>query len=392
MFFDLTEIFLKRFIKNYDDVRNPEIREKYGILSSAVGIIINIMLSLSKFIIGTISHSISITGDAVNNLADVGSCFVTLFAFKMATRKPDKEHPFGHGRIEYIAALIVGIIVELMGFELLKSSTNKIIHPQPVVFSPVSAVVIVISIFAKLYLALFNKDLGKRISSPALAASVKDSISDITSTSITLVSLIFSAFVSLPLDGILGVIVSFFIMYSGYGVLKESIGIILGAPPSKEFVDDLLGYIKNFEGVLGIHDLVIHSYGENHLFGSAHIEVAENMGLVQAHDIADNIEAMVFKKFKMQLVAHIDPIVTSNENYDYLNCMIKDILSQIDETVSYHDFRIVEGPTHTNLVFDTVIPFDFKLSAKELSAVIQSEVSKRNPTYFVVTTIEYNYI
>lgn len=388
----MTELILKKFIKNYKNVKEPSVREKYGILSGVVGVIINLLLSVSKFIIGTVSHSIAITGDAVNNLSDVGSSVVTLFAFKMASKRPDKEHPFGHGRIEYIAAFIVGLLVELMGFELIKSSVDKIIHPQEVVFSFVSAAVLLISIFGKLYLAIFNKNLGNRISSPALAASVKDSISDITSTGMTLAALILSQFTSLPLDGIFGVIVSLFIMYSGYGVLKESIGIILGAPPSKEFVDELVSFIKGFDDVQGIHDLVIHSYGENRLFGSVHIEVPESMGIVISHDLADTVEAEVYKKFKMQLVAHIDPIVTNNENYDYLKSLIADVLCEIDETLSFHDFRIVEGTTHTNLVFDIVIPFDFKFSAKELSSLIQKEVSKQNETYFVVATIEYNYI
>lgn len=388
----MTELILKKFIKDYKNVKEPSVREKYGILSGVVGVIINLLLSVSKFIIGTVSHSIAITGDAVNNLSDVGSSVVTLFAFKMASKRPDKEHPFGHGRIEYIAAFIVGLLVELMGFELIKSSVDKIIHPQEVVFSFVSAAVLLISIFGKLYLAIFNKNLGNRISSPALAASVKDSISDITSTGMTLAALILSQFTSLPLDGIFGVIVSLFIMYSGYGVLKESIGIILGAPPSKEFVDELVSFIKGFDDVQGIHDLVIHSYGENRLFGSVHIEVPESMGIVISHDLADTVEAEVYKKFKMQLVAHIDPIVTNNENYDYLKSLIADVLCEIDETLSFHDFRIVEGTTHTNLVFDIVIPFDFKFSAKELSSLIQKEVSKQNETYFVVATIEYNYI
>ena len=388
----MTELILKKFIKDYKNVKEPSVREKYGILSGVVGVIINLLLSVSKFIIGTVSHSIAITGDAVNNLSDVGSSVVTLFAFKMASKRPDKEHPFGHGRIEYIAAFIVGLLVELMGFELIKSSVDKIIHPQEVVFSFVSAAVLLISIFGKLYLAIFNKNLGNRISSPALAASVKDSISDITSTGMTLAALILSQFTSLPLDGIFGVIVSLFIMYSGYGVLKESIGIILGAPPSKEFVDELVSFIKGFDDVQGIHDLVIHSYGENRLFGSVHIEVPESMGIVISHDLADTVEAEVYKKFKMQLVAHIDPIVTNNENYDYLKSLIADVLCEIDETLSFHDFRIVEGTTHTNLVFDIVIPFDFKFSAKELSSLIQKEVLKQNETYFVVATIEYNYI
>lgn len=387
----MTEIFLKRFIKDYKNVKEPSVREKYGILSGIFGILMNVLLSAAKFVIGSISHSVAITGDAINNLADAGSCFVTLFAFRMAGKRPDKEHPFGHGRIEYIAALIVGMLVELMGFELIKSSVEKIIHPGEVKFSLVTALVLIISIFGKLILALFNKDLGKRISSPALTASVKDSISDITSTSMMLLALFLSQYTKIPLDGMFGVAVSLFIMYSGYDVLKESIGIILGKPPSKDFVDELVGFLKSFDGVMGIHDLVIHSYGENRMFGSVHIEVPETMGIIDSHDLADIIEATVFKKFNMQLVVHIDPIVTSNENYDYLKSMIKDILSGIDETLSFHDFRIVEGPTHTNLVFDIVIPFDFRYSGKELSALIQKEVSKQNETYFVVATIEYNY-
>ncbi len=387
----MTELLLKKFIKNYNDVSNDSVREKYGVLSGAVGIFVNILLSASKFLIGTISNSIAIVGDAINNLSDVGSCFVTLFAFKVSSRRPDKEHPFGHGRIEYIAALVVGMIVELMGVELLKSSFDKIIHPQEVVFSYVSAAVLLISIFGKLFLAVFNKNLGLRIASPALTASVRDSISDIASTTVTLLALVLSQFTKIPLDGIFGAVVSLFIMYSGYEVLKESIGIILGAPPSKEFVEEFLSYVKSFEGVLGTHDLVIHSYGENRLFGSVHIEVPDTMNINEAHEIADNIELQVYRKFKLQLVAHIDPITTSDEEYDRLSAVLSEILSSIDETLTFHDFRIVKGSSHTNLVFDTVIPFDFKLNSKELSTQIQKRISEINPNLFVVATIEYNY-
>lgn len=385
------KLLVKLFVKDYKNHKNPVVRERYGLLSSIVGIILNIILSLAKLLIGALTSSIAITADAVNNLSDAGSCVVTLVGFKMAGIKPDKEHPFGHGRIEYIAALIVGFIVELMGFELIKSSVDKIKNPEELTFSIPAVIVLLISIFGKLWLALFNRYLGKTISSPALSAVVTDSLSDICATSFTLLALILSRFTSLPLDGIFGIVVALFIMYSGYGILKETIGIILGVPPSKELVDKIVELIKEHDGVIDIHDLVIHSYGENRLFGSVHVEVPADFDILEAHDNMDHIEREVLEKYGINLVVHMDPLVVNDERIRVLRDLTYGTVKEFDEVLSIHDFRVVEGPKHTNLIFDLVIPFDYKLSADELKVKIAELMKEHNRNYYVVITVEYSY-
>lgn len=387
----MTELLLKIFVKNYKDVKNPKIREKYGLLSGFVGIVINVLLSCSKFIIGSVANSISITADALNNFTDALSCIVTLFGFKMASRKPDKEHPFGHGRIEYVAALIIGFIVELIGFELIKSSIDKILHPEEPVFSYYAAAVLVISILAKLYLALFNRKLGKAVNSPVLSASVKDSISDITATSFTLLALIISALTNVNLDGWFGIVVSLFVMYSGFGILRESIGIILGNPPSGEFVEKLSRLIKEHDGVLGMHDLVIHSYGESRSFGSVDIEVPASFTLVEAHDIVDEIEKSAKQQLGIELAAHIDPIDQSNEKYEELLGMLTEIVKNVDSSLSFHDMRVIPGE-RGKIVFDLVISFDCIYTPSQLYEMINSEAKKQGIKFEIKPTVEYSYI
>ncbi|MGN1195699.1 MAG: cation diffusion facilitator family transporter [Acutalibacteraceae bacterium] len=388
----MSELLVRLCIKDCNNTKSETVREKYGLLSGIVGIIVNVILTAAKFIIGTVSNSIAITGDALNNLSDAGSCIVTLAGFKMANMKPDKEHPFGHGRLEYIAALIVGFFVEMMGLELIKSSIDKIRNPQPVIFSIPAVIVLVLSIGGKLWLALFNRHLGKRINSPALTAVVTDSIGDITATSFTLISLILSKFTSLALDGFFGIAVALFIMYSGYGILRETIGIILGTPPSKELVDELVVFIMSHPGVMGIHDLMIHSYGENRMFASVHIEILASEDILKAHDVIDLIEKEVLERFGIQLVAHLDPLIVDDRRINDLREMTERIVSEMDESFKIHDFRVVEGPTHTNLIFDMVIPFDCKKSEKELKETLEAKISEVNSNYFVVATIEGSYI
>ncbi|MBQ8029407.1 MAG: cation transporter [Clostridia bacterium] len=387
----MTNLLVKLFISDYQNTSSANVREKYGLLSSITGIVLNIILTLAKFLVGAVSNSISITADAINNLADAGSCVVTLVGFKMANIKPDKEHPFGHGRIEYVSALIVGFIVELMGFELIKSSVDKIINPQTVVFNIPAVIVLLISIFGKLWLALFNRKLGKAISSPALSAVVTDSLCDIAATAFSLLALILSTISNIPFDAVFGIVVALFIMYSGYGILKETIGLILGTPPSKEFVDELVDFIKSHDGVYGIHDLVIHSYGENRLFGSVHIEILNTADILVAHDTMDLIEKEAFEKFGINLVAHIDPLALEDEKVKELFEITKEIIIDIDKRLSIHDFRVVDGPTHTNLIFDIVIPFNYNLTKAELIDLITTRIKEVDERFCLAATVEYSY-
>ena len=367
-------------------------RTGYGILSGVTGIIVNIVLAASKFVIGMISHSIAITGDALNNLSDAGSNIVTLVGFKMAGMKPDKEHPFGHGRIEYVAALVVGFIVEMMGIELIKSSIEKIKNPVPSVFSWVACFVLLLSIGGKLWLALFNRYLGRKIESPAMTAVVADSISDIAATSSTLLALVLSQFTSFPVDGVFGVLVALFIMYSGFGILKETIGILLGNPPSKEIVDGLRAFILDHDGVIGIHDLVIHSYGAAKFFATVHVEVPTTIDIIEAHDTMDLIEREVQERFSIQLVVHMDPLVVNDERVDELHSLVIAQCQEIDPSLHIHDFRVVDGPTHTNLIFDLVVPFEFRLSEEQTEELLCQKIKEQNENYYAVITTETSYV
>ena len=388
----MSKLLVRLFIKNYNDTKNPAVREKYGYLGSITGIVVNIILALAKYLIGTVTHSIAITADAINNFSDSVSCVITLISFKMANIKPDKEHPFGHGRIEYVAALIVGFFVELMGYELIKSSIEKIKNPEAVVFSVPAAIVLVISIGGKLWLAVFNRYLGKKIESAAMSAVFTDCIGDITATTVTLIALILSIFTDLPIDGYMGILVSVFILYAGFGILKESIGIILGRPPSKELVDELVAFIMSHDEILGIHDLVIHSYGETRIFASVHTEIAADGDMLQAHDTIDTIEKNVMDKFGIELVIHMDPIITNDETVEKHYQIVHKVVKEIDDEIDMHDFRVVEGPTHTNLIFDVVIPHRYKMSNTELKDVIASKVKAVNSSYCLVITVDNCYI
>ena len=388
----MTRLLVKLFIKDYGNTKNPAVREKYGYLSSVTGIILNIILAFAKYIIGTVTHSIAITADAINNFSDSVSCVVTLISFKIANTKPDKEHPFGHGRIEYVAALIVGFIVELMGYELIKSSIDKIKNPEAVVFSVPAAIVLLISIGGKLWLAVFNKYLGKKIDSAAMQAVATDSIGDITATSVTLIALILSLFTDLPIDGYMGIVVSLFILYAGFNILKESIGIILGTPPSKELVDELIMFVMSHDEILGIHDLVVHSYGATRTFASLHTEIAADGDLLSIHDTIDTIEKLVKEKFGIELVIHMDPIVTNDEKVEEYYQLVHKTIKGIDETLTIHDFRVVEGPVHTNFIFDVVMPYRFRLTEKELRSEINDRIHAVNENFCLVITVDNCYI
>ena len=388
----MSKLLVRLFIKNYTNTKNPTVREKYGFLGSITGIIVNIILAAAKYFIGTLTNSIAITADAINNFSDSISCIITLISFKMANMKPDKEHPFGHGRIEYVAALIVGFLVELMGYELIKSSIEKIKNPEEVVFSVPAVIVLVLSIGGKLWLAIFNRYLGKQIDSATMQAVATDSIGDITATTVTLISLCVSLFTDLPVDGYMGIVVSLFIIYAGFNILKESIGILLGQPPTKELVDELVEFIMSHDEILGIHDLVVHSYGATRTFASVHTEIASDGDLLSVHDTIDTIEKLTKEKFGIELVIHMDPIVTNDEKIESYYQMVHKSIKDLDEELDIHDFRVVEGPIHTNFIFDVVMPYRFKMDENELICAINDKIHKINENYRLVITVDNCYI
>lgn len=389
----MTNIIVKTFIKDYKNVTDSKVRTKYGILSGCVGIALNVVLCLMKFFVGSMTGSIAITADAVNNLSDAGSSAVTVFGFKMAGKPADKDHPFGHGRIEYITAMIVSFIILFMGVELAIQSVKKIRTPEDVKFSLIGAIIIAVSILGKLWLAFFNKNLGKRIDSPAMTAVVADSLSDIAATSVTLIALILSKFFpSLHIDGWLGILVACFVLKAGLDIFKDTLSSLIGQPPSKELVDEIKNKILAYDHVSGIHDLIVHNYGPEHYFATVHVEIPADIDVMVGHDIIDNIENDIKKEIGIDLTIHYDPIVVNDERVNELKEMTDNIVKNINPELSIHDFRVVDGPMHTNLIFDVVIPYGFKEVPNEIIKEISLKISEVNDSYFTVIKAEHSFV
>ncbi len=384
----MTEILTKLFIKDYQNTKDPSVRAAYGELSGIVGIAVNLLLAAAKFFAGLSTGSISISADAVNNLSDAGSSIITFVGFKLAKKPADKDHPYGHGRIEYITALIVSFLILLMGFELLKSSVGKIRSPEPLTYSTAALVILLVSIAAKLWLAYFNSRLGKKIDSTATKAVVRDSLSDTAATAVALAALILSKVTEAPIDGWFGIAVSLFIFWSGIGILKDTITLLLGKPPEREFFDEIEREILSYDGIVGVHDLIIHDYGPGRTFASAHAEVPANIDILQSHDTVDLIERELFCKFGMRISIHMDPVIVDDARINNLKALCGDTLHSIDSVISFHDFRVVDGPTHTNLIFDVVVPPNFKRSDGELTQEISEKLSKIDERYFCVVTVD----
>lgn len=387
----MINLLTKVFIKNSDNVKNEKVRLAYGVMMGVIGILVNVILSVFKLLVGSLTNSISITADAVNNLSDAASSGISLIGFKIASKPADPEHPFGHGRIEYISSVIVSFLILLMGFEVLKDSVDKIINPQKVEFSYVAVIVLAVSILSKLWLAYANNKVGKKIGSLSMSAVVKDSISDSIVTAVALVSLVLSKFVSFPVDGITGIIVSVFVFIAGINALKETLGPLLGQPPEKELVEQIKEEVLSYDEVVGIHDLIIHDYGPSRLFGSVHVEVPCDVDLMSTHDTIDLIERKIMEKYKMLLVIHLDPLDINNEHINRLYGLTKKIVKEIDPQLNLHDFRAVDGPTHTNFIFDLVVPFEYPIKNSALIKMIESKLSEVDESYFVVINIEHDY-
>lgn len=377
------------------DSKNPAlsaVRTRYGLLSGVVGIVVNILLCGVKFVVGSIANSIAISVDAVNNLSDAGSSIISLLGFKFAGKPADEEHPFGHGRIEYVSALIVSFIILLMGFEAAKTSIDKILNPEDVRFSVLSASVLAATMAVKLWLAFFYKNIDKKIDSPAVKALVVDSLSDIVATGATLTVLIVSLFSKVQIDGYIGLIVAVFIFSSGIGIVKTTIGPLLGEPPEEAFVKNIEKKILSYEGVLGIHDLLLHNYGPGRIFGSVHVEVPSNIDVLKSHDTVDRIEHDIKKEFGIDVVIHMDPLVVDDVHIDLLHALVLDMVLGIDEQLSIHDFRVVEGLTHTNLIFDLVTPYKYPVKSSVLAGEIRTRLNKLNSRYHAVVTVEQSFI
>ena len=386
----MIEFLIRRFVPDWQQVQRTDVRERYGTLAAAVGILSNIFLCIIKGLIGLFSGSIAVTADAVNNLSDAGSSVVTLLAFKIAGKPADEEHPYGHARMEYISGMAVSFIIILLGLELMGSSFEKILHPEEVGVSALTYLVLIVSIAVKLWQGMFNRNLGKRISYEALQATAADSLNDVFSTGAVLLSTLVYQFTAIPIDGWVGMLVAIFITVSGVKLIMETGSPLLGQAPDPQMVRELEEKITAYDGVIGIHDLQVHNYGPGRVFATVHAEVPANRDILVSHDIIDNIEREVGHEMNLNLIIHMDPVVTDDERLNQLHAQVQQIVAGIDSNLSMHDFRAVFGPTHTNLVFDVVVPPGFSLSDSELSRRIEQQVQTLG-SYFCVITVDHNY-
>ena len=386
----MIEFLIRRFVPDWQQVQRTDVRERYGTLAAAVGILSNIFLCIIKGLIGLFSGSIAVTADAVNNLSDAGSSVITLLAFKIAGKPADEEHPYGHARMEYISGMAVSFIIILLGLELMGSSFEKILHPEEVGVSALTYLVLIVSIAVKLWQGMFNRNLGKRISSEALQATAADSLNDVFSTGAVLLSTLVYQFTAIPIDGWVGMLVAIFITVSGVKLIMETGSPLLGQAPDPQMVRELEEKITAYDGVIGIHGLQVHNYGPGRVFATVHAEVPANRDILVSHDIIDNIEREVGHEMNLNLVIHMDPVVTDDERLNQLHAQVQQIVVGIDSNLSMHDFRAVFGPTHTNLVFDVVVPPGFSLSDSELSRRIEQQVQTLG-SYFCVITVDHNY-
>lgn len=380
----MIQFLIERFVPNWQNTQNSTVRERYGILAASVGILSNIFLFIIKILTGLIFNSIAITADAVNNLSDAGSSVITLLAFKIAGKPADPEHPYGHARMEYISGMAVSFIIILLGLQLIGSSFEKILHPETVTVSYLTYAVLIISILTKLWQGIFNRTVGKRIDSDALQATAADSLNDVFATSAVLISAIVYHFTSIPIDGWMGMAVAIFITISGIKFVIETGDPLLGQAPDPQLIREIGQRITSYDGVIGMHDLQVHSYGPGRTFASVHAEVPANVDILVSHDIIDNIEREVGAEMGINLVIHMDPVVTDNEKINRLKAEIDQIVKGIDTDLSMHDFRAVFGPTHTNLVFDVVVPPAFELTDSQIIQNI-SEKQKNSETISVLS-------
>lgn len=387
----MTKWLVRLFVKNHEKPQLPEVRAAYGKLSGVVGILCNLLLFAGKFTLGTLTASVAITADAFNNLGDASSGIVSFLGFKMASRPADKEHPYGHARYEYLAGLTVCVLILVIGVELFKESLHKILNPKPVVFSWVTIAVLLIAILVKIWLAVFNRTLGKRISSQTLMATAADSRNDVIATGTVVLATWLSYATGMDLDGYMGLAVAVFILYSGLNLVKETLDPILGKAADEELVLEIEKRIMGYPGVFGTHDLMIHDYGPGRQFGSVHVEVAAEEDVLKSHDMVDNIERDFLRELNLHLIVHMDPIITKDESVNNLRHWLSVEVKKIHPELTIHDLRLVPGTTHTNLIFDCVVPHSLEKSDEEMKEIIDGLVKQTYPNYYCVITIDHSY-
>lgn len=388
----MTNLLIKIFLSKYKTATNSKLREQYGKFASIAGIVSNFFLFIIKITVGLLFNSISIVADAVNNLSDSGSSLVALMGFKISAKPADEKHPYGHARMEYISGLIVSLIVLFLGLQLIKGSIDKIISPEHTEFSLLSVAVLVVAILIKLWQCLFYRKISNIIHSSTLLATSIDSRNDIIATSGVLISTFLSYFTGFNFDGYMGTIVAIIIIISGIKLVMDTTSPLLGMAPSKEFVDSIYAKILSYEHIIGLHDLTVHSYGNNQYFASVHCEVAAEQDIMISHDIIDNIERDFLKELGVKLVIHLDPVVTCDEKTNLIKSKILNSINEISPDISLHDFRAVWGVSHSNFIFDVVVPFGFTICDDELKSQIENKVNQINSDYYAIVTIDHDYL
>ncbi|MBO4284188.1 MAG: cation transporter [Clostridia bacterium] len=385
----MTELLSRLFVRNHQNTSDPKVRAAYGTLSGVVGIIVNLLLFTGKFIAGTVSGSIAVSADAFNNLSDAGSSIVSLVSFRIAAKPADRDHPFGHARIEYIASMIVSFLVLLVGFEIVSDSVKKIISREStLIFSILTVTILSVSILAKLWLAFFNYRLGKKIGSDVMRATAVDSLSDTLSTAAVLVATLIFRFTGLDIDAWVGLAVALFIFWAGIRILRETQNSLLGEAPVKEVTDAIDRIVSGYPAILGIHDMMIHSYGPGHSFASFHAEVDGADDVYESHDVIDEVERRIRDELSIVCTIHMDPINTDDTLTTELREETAELVREIDPRITVHDFRVVPGVTHTNLIFDVAVPFELKMTVPEIKEAVSEKIHEKHETYYAVVTVD----
>lgn len=384
----MVSLLAKVFIKNHNNHSDPAVRQQYGMLTGIMGIVLNLILFGVKLFAGTVTGAISVTADAINNLSDAGSSVITMAGMRMANRPADKEHPFGHGRIEYVAGLIVSLVIIIMGYELGKDSVMKIITPEEMNFNILSVGILCASVLVKLYICLYNRKIGRLINSSAMKATAMDSLSDCISTAAVIGGLAVFALFNINVDGYVGVVVALFILKTGIEAAKESLTPLIGQPPEKEYVEEIYSTIMSYKGIVGVHDLIVHNYGVGMNIISLHAEVPAEMGFMEAHELIDEIECDLKEKYASIATVHMDPVETNNETAKHYKELVQKIVSEINSDMTIHDFRMTDGLKNRNLIFDVVVPYSLKKSDNEIKELISEKIRNEDENLNAVITVD----
>ena len=384
----MTNLLIKLFVKDSENTSDPAVRKRYGYLGAFTGIVLNILLFLGKLIAGILSGGISVIADAFNNLSDAGSSIMTFVGFKMAGMPADSEHPYGHGRMEYVSGIIISFIIMMMGFELGKSSVEKISSPEKSEFSILAVSVLGASLLVKLWMALFNTKLGRKIDSATMKAAAADSLSDCISTSVVIICMFIQLFSGFELDSYAGIIVALFILYTGFNTFKDSLTPLLGTKPKKELVEEIENTVMNYDGIVGVHDLMVHDYGVGRMVISLHAEISSKTDIMLAHELIDLIEDDLREKYRCSVTIHMDPVVVDDQKADEVKKVVLDIIKNIDNSLTIHDFRITDGVSRINVIFDLVTPFGFRYKDGELALMIKNAIAEKDGRLNAVITVE----